>query len=296
VRFRDAGEVRGLVISAIGRALSGGAGGHAPIVQLRPPPPVQPLQPHTGRPALALRPGGPGYRPGMAGMAEAALDFGAAPAVRPPAMPASDRFHGPFTQSSTAQFPLGAPVAQVLDTYIITVAGDGALVLVDQHAAHERLTHETLKAQLLEGGVRSQPLLLPAVVDLPPADAARLLARAGELAALGLEIEAFGAGAVLVRALPAVLGAPEPAPLLRDLADELADMDESTALEARLDAVVARLACHGSIRAGRRLGLPEMDALLRQMEATPRADTCSHGRPTWLKLSRAEIERLFGRR
>ena len=142
----------------------------------------------------------------------------------------------------------------------------------------------------------AQPVLLPAVVDLPPADAARLLARAEELGRLGLEIEAFGAGAVLVRALPAALGAPEPAPLLRDLADELAEMDESTALTAKLDAVVARLACHGSIRAGRRLGLPEMDALLRQMEATPRADTCSHGRPTWLKLTRAEIERLFGRR
>ena len=184
----------------------------------------------------------------------------------------------------------------MLDTYIMAVAGDGSLVLVDQHAAHERLTHEALKAQLLEGGVRSQPLLLPAVVDVPAADAARLLARAEELGRLGLEIEAFGAGAVLVRALPAALGTPDPAPLLRDLADELAEMDESTALTARLDSVVARLACHGSIRAGRRLSTPEMDALLRQMEATPRADTCSHGRPTWLKLTRAEIERLFGRR
>ena len=152
-----------------------------------------------------------------------------------------------------------------------------SLVLVDQHAAHERLTHETLRAQLLDGGVRSQPLLLPAVVDLPPADAARLLARAEELAGSGWRSRRSAPGAVLVRALPAALGAPEPAPLLRDLAEEFADMDESTALAARLDAVVARLACHGSIRAGRRLGLPEMDALLRRMEATPRAATCSHG-------------------
>ncbi len=152
-----------------------------------------------------------------------------------------------------AEHPLGAPVAQVLDTYVIAVASDGSLVLVDQHAAHERLTHEALREQMLDGGVRSQPLLLPAVVDMPPADASRLLARGDELARLGLEIEAFGPGAVLVRALPAALGSPEPGPLLRDLADELAELDEATALAARLDAVIARLACHGSIRAGRRL-------------------------------------------
>jgi DNA mismatch repair protein MutL len=176
------------------------------------------------------------------------------------------------------------------------VASDGSLVLVDQHAAHERLTHEALKQEMLAGGVRSQPLLLPAVVELPPADAARLLAQAEALARLGLEIEGFGGGAVLVRALPAALGAPEPAPLLRDLADQLAEADEATALEARLDAAIARMACHGSIRAGRRLMPAEMDALLRRMEATPRAATCSHGRPTFLKLTQADIERLFGRR
>jgi DNA mismatch repair protein MutL len=287
VRFRDAGAVRALVISALARALAGGAGTLAGGIQPRFAPP-----PHGGRPGLALSRAFPNAgRPSLPGAAETGLPFAAAPAVRPP-----DRFHGPFAARDAATFPLGAPVAQVLDTYIMAVAGDGSLILVDQHAAHERLTHEALKAQLLEGGVAAQPLLLPAVVDLPPADAARLLVRAAELGRLGLEIEAFGPGAVLVRALPAALGAPEPAPLLRDLADELAEMEESTALAARLDAVVARLACHGSIRAGRRLGLAEMDALLRQMEATPRADTCSHGRPTWLKLTRAEIERLFGRR
>ena len=193
------------------------------------------------------------------------------------------------------EHPLGAPVAQVLDTYILAVAADGSLVLVDQHAAHERLTHEAIRAQMLEGGVRSQPLLLPAVVDLPDGDVARLTGRAEELARLGLELEAFGPGAIMVRALPAALGAPEPGPLLRDLADELAELGESTTFESRLDAVIARLACHGSIRAGRRLNTAEMDALLRQMEATPRAATCSHGRPTVLKLSRNEIARLFGR-
>ncbi|MEO8716288.1 MAG: DNA mismatch repair protein MutL, partial [Acetobacteraceae bacterium] len=191
--------------------------------------------------------------------------------------------------------PLGAPLGQVLDTYVIAIAADGALVLVDQHAAHERLTHEALAAQLRDGGVRTQPLLVPAVVEMAEADAARLGAHAATLAELGLEIEAFGPGAILVRALPAALGAPDPAPLLADLADELAEWGEAISLAARLDAAVARLACHGSIRAGRRLSPPEMDALLRRMEATPRAATCSHGRPTVLKFSPADLALLFRR-
>jgi DNA mismatch repair protein MutL len=191
--------------------------------------------------------------------------------------------------------PLGAPLGQILDTYVIAVAPDGALVLVDQHAAHERLTHEALQAQLFDGGIRRQPLLMPAVVDLAPAEAARLLDHADVLARLGLEIEAFGPGAVLVRALPAVLGTPDPAPLLRDLADQLAEWGNPAALESRLDAAIARLACHGSVRAGRRLNHEEMAALLRRMETTPRAATCSHGRPTVLKFSRDDLARLFRR-
>jgi DNA mismatch repair protein MutL len=183
-----------------------------------------------------------------------------------------------------------------MDTYILAEAPDGALILVDQHAAHERLTQERLSAELQAGGVRSQPLLLPAVVELPAGDAARLVAAAKDLAALGLELEGFGPGAVLVRAVPALLGAPDPAGLVRDIAEELAEQGEQTALSARLDAAVARLACHGSIRAGRRLTLPEMEALLRAMEATPRAATCSHGRPTFLRLGAGDLERLFGRR
>ncbi len=290
LRFQDPAAVRALVIGTIGRALAGGAGSVVP----------------TGRPALHLihsRPSGGGRAapslPGMSqigmsqGMAEPRLPLAGAPAARMLAMSASE---AALADRPSEAFPLGAPVAQVLDTYVIAVAADGSLVLVDQHAAHERLTHEALRAQMLDGGVRSQNLLLPSVVELAPADAARLLGRAEELARFGLAIEAFGGGAVLVRALPAALGAADPAPLLRDLADELAEVDEATALAARLDAVLARLACHGSIRAGRRLGAAEMDALLRQMEATPRAATCSHGRPTVLKLSRADIERLFARR
>ena len=273
LRFRDPDAVRSLVISGLRAAIGRGAGSAAPSLAPRPgawrPPPI----------ALAA----PAPRP--SGFAEAQLPLAAPPGARmiEPAAPVPDQ-------------PLGAPVAQVLDTYVIAVAADGSLVLVDQHAAHERLTHEAIRAQMMDGGVRSQALLMPAVVDLSQADAARLLERAAELARLGLEIEGFGPGAVLVRALPAALGTPDPAPLLRDIADELAEQDETMALEARLDAVIARLACHGSIRAGRRLAAAEMDALLRQMEATPRAATCSHGRPTFLKLSRAELERLFGRR
>ncbi len=269
VRFRDPDNVRALVIGALGRALAAGAGAAAPPRRF------------AARPQLRLV---TPPRPLATGFAEAPLPFAPSARVLPEPQPAS------------AEHPLGAPVAQVLDTYIIAVASDGSLVLVDQHAAHERLTHEAIRDAMLAGGVRAQPLLLPAVVDLPPGDAARLVARAAEFARLGLELEAFGAGAVLVRSLPAPLGAADPAPLLRDLADELAELDETLALEARLDAVIARMACHGSIRAGRRLGQVEMAALLRRMEATPRAATCSHGRPTFLKLSRAEIERLFGRR
>jgi DNA mismatch repair protein MutL len=275
LRFRDPAAVRGFVIGTIGRALAGGAGSAVPM----------------GRPSLHLihsRPSFPSRpTPSLPGFSEPRLPLAGAPAARMLAAPARE---------ALPDHPLGAPVAQVLDTYIIAVAGDGSLVLVDQHAAHERLTHETLRAQMEEGGVRSQPMLLPSVVELGASEAARLLARAAELAAFGLAIEAFGGGAVLVRAMPAALGSADPTPLLRDLADELAELDETTALAARLDAVLARLACHGSIRAGRRLAAAEMDALLRQMEATPRAATCSHGRPTVLKLSRADIERLFARR
>ncbi len=273
LRFRDPAAVRGLVIGALSRVLAGGA---ASVEGARPPLRLVSSQ-LQGRPGR----GGPRYQ----GFAEAQLPLTAAPAARVLPDPSPAPAH-----------PLGAAVAQVLGTYILAVSADGDLVLVDQHAAHERLTHEALREQHEAGGIRTQPLLLPAVVDLPPADAARLLDHADALRALGLDLEGFGAGAVLVRALPAALGAPEPAPLLRDLADELAEAGEAVALAARVDAVLARIACHGSIRAGRRMLQPEMDALLRQMEATPRAATCSHGRPTFLKLSRADVERMFGRR
>jgi DNA mismatch repair protein MutL len=290
LRFRDEPAVRGLLISALRRALGVGAGAAA-VAGLQPPPPAwrRPLPRPTGFAETQAAFGMDAARPPLPAAGTARLPLGFAP-PRPAVAP-------PPPEPVAEDHPLGRPLAQILDTYVLAEAPDGALVLVDQHAAHERLTHEALRAQLLEGGaVRSQPLLLPAVVDMPPADAARLLAQAEPLARLGLEIEGFGPGAVLVRAVPALLGAPDPAPLLRDLAEELAEWEEATALDRKLDAAMARLACHGSVRAGRRLSPAEMAALLRQMEETPRAATCSHGRPTFLRLGPAELERLFGRR
>jgi DNA mismatch repair protein MutL len=328
LRFREADSVRGTLINALRRALAVGAGaavavpgfvpadGHgwtAPGGQpgragdaWSPAAPAWPAEPEAGAPAEGRQDAAPAAghpwpappwpaAPGFAEALPAAAPPG--PALQralglapPPPRPAAQPERAPEAQ------PLGRALAQILETYILAEAPDGALILVDQHAAHERLTHEALAAQLLEGGVRAQPLLLPAVVDLPPADAARLLAEAEALARLGLEIESFGGAAVLVRALPALLGAPDPAPLLRDLAEELAELGEAASLQRRLDAAVARLACHGSVRAGRRLAPAEMDALLRAMEATPRAATCSHGRPTVLRLDAAALERMFGRR
>ncbi|MFS3134755.1 DNA mismatch repair endonuclease MutL [Gluconacetobacter sacchari] len=314
LRFADAAAVRGLVIGALGRALGGGAGvaGVRPgLLQSRAAGPARiwypPADPAPARPAGAVF-----AAPGPAALAGGRLDLGDRPSARvldpvvPVAMPGAVPVSAPVEEdpavlADPVDYPLGAPVAQVMGTYVIAVSGDGALVLVDQHAAHERLTHERLRAQYLDGTLRAQRLLLPEVVTLPRGRAELVLSRAGTLSALGVEIEPFGGDAVLVRALPALLGTDDPAGLLRDMADEmaeddLAEPDEIQALDGRLDAILARMACHGSVRAGRSLTRAEMDALLRDMERTPRAGTCSHGRPTWLKLSRADLETLFGRR
>ncbi|HXU99116.1 MAG TPA: DNA mismatch repair protein MutL, partial [Caulobacteraceae bacterium] len=194
-----------------------------------------------------------------------------------------------------ADFPLGAARAQVHETYILAQTRDG-LVIVDQHAAHERLTYETMKAQLAAGGVARQVLLLPQVVELDPAEAERVCAVSGALADLGLVVEPFGAGAVLVRETPALLGESDAGALVRDIADDLAEHGAALALGERLAEVCSTMACHGSVRAGRRLTAAEMNALLRQMEATPHSGQCNHGRPTYVELKLADIERLFGRR
>jgi DNA mismatch repair protein MutL len=186
-------------------------------------------------------------------------------------------------------------MAQVHDTYVVAQTADG-IVIVDQHAAHERLVYERLKNDYGRNGVARQILLIPDVVDLPPDDVARLAERADDLAALGLVLEPFGPGAVAVRETPSMLGTVDAAGLVRDLAEEIAEWDRADALRDRLDAVASRMACHGSVRAGRRLKPEEMDALLREIEATPNASECNHGRPTFIELKLADIERLFGRR
>jgi DNA mismatch repair protein MutL len=191
--------------------------------------------------------------------------------------------------------PLGAARAQVHETYIVSQTRDG-LVIVDQHAAHERIVYERLKAALERSGVARQILLIPEIVELDPADVERLIARAEELARYGLVIERFGPGAVAVRETPGLLGAIDAAALMRDLAEHLAEWDEALPLERRLMHVAATMACYGSVRAGRRLKGEEMNALLREMEQTPNSGQCNHGRPTYVELKLSDIERLFGRR
>ena len=197
--------------------------------------------------------------------------------------------------AAAASFPLGAPRAQLHETYIVAQTAEG-IVIVDQHAAHERLVYERMKQALADGGVKRQGLLIPEVVELDPAAAERLTARADELAELGLVLEPFGQGAVVVREVPAMLGEVAVKSLVQDLADEIAEFGAALGLKERLEEVCGTLACHGSVRAGRRLNLAEMDALLRQMEATPHSGQCNHGRPTYVELKLADIERLFGRR
>jgi len=281
VRFRDAGLVRGMIVGALKHALADA--GHrasttvaaAALGAARPG--GAPFQTHHGQSRITP------------GLAQAALDYHA-PLARVEAPPPAPEA-GPETES----YPLGAARGQVHETYIIAQTGDG-LVIVDQHAAHERLVYETMKQALATGGVASQGLLLPEVVELGEAAAADLAARADELARLGLVIEPFGPGAVVVRETPALLGETDVAGLLRDLGDDIAELGEAVSLMERLEAVCATLACHGSVRAGRRLSVAEMNALLRQMEATPHSGQCNHGRPTYVELKLADIERLFGRR
>ena len=304
VRFRDAGLVRGMIVGALRQALI--AAGHRAATTIaeqalssfRPEAAEIPILPFRAgeRPGMAT-PSAYGYQPPprpASGLADAAAAFQA------PFSPAAD---APQAEAIGAEagaldprdLPLGAARGQVHLTYILAETRDG-LVLVDQHAAHERLVYERMKKALAEGGVRRQILLLPEVVELDEGAADRLAARADELSALGLGLERFGPGAIVVREVPALLGETDIAGLVRDLADELAELDQTTLLGERLGEVCGTLACHGSVRAGRRLSLSEMDALLREMEATPHSGQCNHGRPTYVALKRADIERLFGRR
>ncbi len=281
VRFRDSGGVRGLVVGGLKHALA--AAGHRAATTV------------ASSTLASFRPGGGGsysIPPALArGMAEAAATYQAPLMRTTPSMPAP----APEAASADADQPLGAARCQVHGTYIVAQTSDG-LVIVDQHAAHERLVYERMKAALANGGVKRQGLLLPEVVELGDAGATRLVERRDELAELGLVLEAFGQGAVVVRETPALLGQADVAGLVRDLADELQELDQALSLKDRLADVCGTLACHGSVRAGRRLAPSEMDALLRQMEVTPHAGQCNHGRPTYVELKLADIERLFGRR
>jgi len=191
--------------------------------------------------------------------------------------------------------PLGAARAQVHENYIIAQTATG-MVIVDQHAAHERLVYERLKRQMVETGIKAQALLIPEIVELSPSDATRLLDIAQDLTALGLTIEPFGGSAIAVRETPAILGNTSAAALLRDVLDELTDLGQSQSLQTKMEAILSRMACHGSIRSGRQMRAEEMNALLREMEATPHSGQCNHGRPTYVELKLHDIERLFGRR
>jgi len=287
VRFRDAGLVRGLIVSAIRHALAGAGhraattGGVTALGALGSwkNQGAAPAHPSTAMLDAAIRAQAP------PGLAESLPGF-----ELPPSAPA-----GAATCEGDLDYPLGAARAQLHDTYIVAETRHG-LVLVDQHAAHERLVFERMKAALAAGGIKSQALLLPEVVDLGEAAAARLGERVAELAELGLDVEPFGPGAVVVRAVPAALGDADVQGLLRDLADELAEWGTALTLADRLSEICATLACHSSVRAGRRLSPAEMNALLRQMEATPLSGQCNHGRPTHVSLALADIEKLFGRR
>jgi DNA mismatch repair protein MutL len=289
VRFRDPGGVRGLIIGALRHALAGA--GHRASTTVA----GQALG--SFRPAFASGPSAAGFSAWRSGGWTPSL-----PGVTGVSARAEAFVHdGPATrvlaeeEVAAGGFPLGAARAQVHETYIVAQTADG-VVIVDQHAAHERLVYETMKAQLAAGGVARQVLLLPEVVELDPAEAERIGARAEELAGLGLVIEPFGPGAILVRETPALLGETDAGALVRDIADDLAEHGAVLALSERLAEVASTMACHGSVRAGRRLNAAEMNALLRQMEATPHSGQCNHGRPTYVELKLADIERLFGRR
>lgn len=301
VRFRDPGLIRGLIIGGLREALhrdgarAATTGAAAMASAFRPgfSPFHRAAQPARGwspenSPSRPVTTGFAGGRDGMAfgERAQAGFDAMAAPSARLDAPAPSD--------APASQHPLGAARAQIHENYIVSQTEDG-LVIVDQHAAHERLVYEALRQSLASRARASQMLLIPEIIDLPEEDCDRLMTHAEDFAAMGLAIERFGPGAIAVRETPAILGEVNAVGLVRQLADEIAEWDHAASLSAKLDYVAATMACHGSVRSGRRLRPEEMNALLRQMEATPGSGQCNHGRPTYIELKLADIERLFGR-
>jgi DNA mismatch repair protein MutL len=288
VRFRDSGRVRSLLVNALAAALH--AAGHrasagngvAALQELRP----NVVQFERPRPSYFAPRGSAAF--GLAEAMQAPLDVMASPSADARA------FTAPVAEALQDR-PLGAARAQLHENYIVAQTRDG-VVIVDQHAAHERLVYERLKAMLADGGVARQGLLVPVVVEVGDDEAMALADKAGELAELGLVLEAFGAGAIVVREVPALLGDGDVTRLVKDIAADIVRDGTSTALQERLLSICATIACHGSVRSGRRLTPEEMNALLRDMEATPYSGQCNHGRPTYVELKLADIEKLFGRR
>ena len=278
VRFRDAGLVRGLIVGALKHALS--EAGHRASTTV------------AGAAMAAFQRQAPGFAPSFArGFSEPA------PAMfhAPMSAKVEDASVPPAPDAPQEHYQLGVARAQLHETYVVAQTQDG-IVIVDQHAAHERLVYERMKKALANGGVARQPLLIPEVVEIDPSEVTRVMGRAAELAELGLVIETFGPDAVVVREVPAMLGKLDVKGLMRDLADEIAETGNALSLKERLEEVSGTLACHMSVRAGRRLNAEEMNALLREMEATPHSGQCNHGRPTYVELKLADIEKLFGRR
>ncbi|MCA0921227.1 DNA mismatch repair endonuclease MutL [Pseudooceanicola nanhaiensis] len=318
VRFRDPGLARGLVVSGLRHALAeaghraSSTVGGATLGAFRP----EPAADHTGsariyqmdRPSLGARgasysgqapadwtpaPAYPGRAPVEMTQAfaepAALFDAGTSARVEPVIEDVPQADHRPLTA-----YPLGAARAQVHENYIIAQTETG-MVIVDQHAAHERLVYEKLKAQMAENGVAAQALLIPEIIELSSGDCARLMEVAEDLARFGLTVEPFGGDAIAVRETPAILGRVDCKAMILDILDELEDQGDSQTLQARIEAILSRVACHGSIRSGRRMQAEEMNALLREMEATPLSGQCNHGRPTYVELKLSDIERLFGR-
>ena len=300
VRFRDPGLVRGLIVGAVREALhrsgirAATTGAEGMMAAFRPGGLANGWRPESDGRASAAKPWPGGFdaarspsRPfGFAEAAQAA--FAAAPSV-------DSRAAAEDAPIDLLDLDLGAARAQVHENYIVAQTRD-SLIIVDQHAAHERLVYEAMKNALESRPMAAQLLLLPEIIDLSEEDADRIAQHADTLRRFGLGVERFGPGAVAVRETPAMLGETDTAQLIRDLADEIGEHDTTETLKGRLDAIAATMACHGSVRSGRRLRPEEMNALLRQMEATPGSGTCNHGRPTYIELKLADIERLFGRR
>jgi DNA mismatch repair protein MutL len=278
VRFRDPAAIRGLIVGGLRRALDEESQRSAAREQAAAPVMWTSSNSYTPEPGLSL----------------------GVPCVREEQRSFEPLTFVPQARAESAvepvrDFPLGVARGQVAATYIVAEAEDG-LIIVDQHAAHERLVLERMRAAREGGAVARQALLLPEVVELDEPDCDRLEAAAGELGGMGLDLERFGPSTMLVRAVPAALGKTNVGALLADLAAEIAELGGPLSLRDKLDLVAATIACHGSVRAGRILSVAEMNALLREMEVTPRSGQCNHGRPTWVKLGHGEIEKLFGRK